>query len=138
MYTANWKIIKEPFKSGEMTVCAYESETPYTAVMLISDLVEAGIEVTGVKYYSDEKDETNFCGGNLSAKGFTDRYDQIRVKGKFGMNYEIGCKADDKTFQAAMSDSAEGVSYNKIAFSAAAESETDFPALVSKLGKIIL
>ena len=135
MTNVKWELTKKPFVNGEDTVCVYKAETDYTAAMLISDLLEAGIDVNTVKYYSDEKDEDSFVGGNLSPKGFTDRYDQIRVKGKYGMTYEISCQYNDIIFQAAISDNEKGISYNKIAFSAPADSGFDAAAIVELLEK---
>ena len=135
MNKAKWSQTKEPFVTNETKFYAFESDVPYTAAMLIEDLIESGVEVNNVLYEASVGDDGPFSGGNLSAEGFLRRYDTIRTKGIAGTDYEISCVFDGVPFRAAISDDIKGVSYNKVAFKTAESAQFDIEALLKAMEK---
>jgi hypothetical protein len=127
MHNSRWTPLRinNDFINGKTVYYTYVADTEYNAVMLVEDLLEAGI---AVKSISCEK-ATGAV--NCAPETFLKNYEQIRSD---DTEYIISCMWNDIPFQACTGDDISGRSYSRIIIS----SESlcfDVNHLVSRLCK---
>lgn len=84
---------------------AYKVARGYSAKMLVSDLLAAGVKIFELEYEDDPDDGARRISGEGTAEHFLcTMYDDMLGQGKVGISYTFYCKKDGAEFEAGTAD----------------------------------
>ena len=105
--TFDWKEKAYPdrsFSDGN-AYKAYKVGRGYSAKMLVSDLLAAGVRISELEYEEDPDDGARRISGEGTAEHFLRRmYDDMLGQGKVGVSYTFYCQKDGAAFEAGTAD----------------------------------
>ncbi|MCD8196367.1 MAG: hypothetical protein LUE24_04265 [Lachnospiraceae bacterium] len=133
MHKGKWGGLEVKELSKDRLLWCYQSESNYTAAMLVEDLLEAGFTISQIKYM-EVAGIWPICqvGSYDSAERFLNAYSWLCKPWMSGMQYQIFCEHKGMPCEFWMSDDGFGRSRNSITLSGMGTDQMKF--LAERLG----